>query len=289
VETPYLESPLREAFDAWLETTVARYSPPLAFAEIRRGAQALSSLYVERRRSGAIAARSVRGRGKRAALATYFAPLHFLTVHHALGAFDLRAAEPIRRVLDLGCGSGATGAAIATARLAPPGAVEPDPPRVVALDVSGWALGEAEATYAAFGLGCRMRRGALPGSFPRVGPSDLIALGWVVNELDDRGRTTLLGRLRGALESGASLLLAEPLSERPSPWWSEWAEALAPLGAAEEWVRTEIERPNWIASLDRATRLDHRTLGARVLCAVRAPQRRGGGAAQPEETGRRPR
>jgi SAM-dependent methyltransferase len=258
--TPYLEPPLREAFDAWVEASIGRYSPPLEFAEIRKGAQALSSLYVERRPAGEIAARAVRGRGKRAALATYFAPLHFLTVHHALGAIDLAGPRQIRRVLDLGCGSGATGAAIATARPVPPG--------VVAVDASGWALGEAEATYAAFGLSCRRRRGSLPRAFPRVGRNDCIALGWVVNELEAADRRALLARLQSALELGTSLLLAEPLSERPSPWWAEWAEALKPFGAAEMRFRTAIERPDWIESLDRATRLDHRIIGARLLYAA---------------------
>jgi len=259
VPTPYLEPPLRETFDAWIEAGVERYSPPLEFSEIRRGAQALSALYVERRPAGEIAARSVRGRGKRAALATYFAPLHFLTVHHALAALDCERAAPIRRVFDLGCGSGATGAAIATAL--------PTAPGIVALDVSGWALGEAEATCAAFGLRCSRRRGTLPRGFPRVGPDDWIALGWVVNELEEGARNSLLVRLRGALETGARLLLAEPLSERASPWWGEWTDALQPLGAVEEQFRVEIERPEWIESLDRATRLDHRSIGARLLFA----------------------
>jgi hypothetical protein len=261
-----LEPPLRETFDAWLEASVGRYSPPLEFSEIRRGAQALSTLYVERRPAGEIAARAVRGHGKRAALATYFAPLHFLTVHHALSALQPERAEPTRRVHDLGCGSGATGAAVASALSAPPA--------IAALDVSGWALGEAEATYAAFGLGCSRRRAALPDAFPRVGPNDWIALGWVVNELEPEARSSLLGRLCRALASGASLLLAEPLSERASPWWSEWAEALKPLGAVEEQLRIELERPEWIESLDRATRLDHRTLGARLLYAANEPARR---------------
>jgi hypothetical protein len=267
--TPYLEPPLRGAFDAWLEGAVGRYMPLLQFAEIRKGALALSSLYVERRRAGEIAARAVRGRGKRAAFATYFAPLHFLTIHHALRALDLAGAGPVRRVLDLGCGSGATGAAVASA--------QPEPPPLVALDASGWALGETHATCAAFGLRCRKRRGRLPGAFPRVGAGDVVALGWVVNELDEEARGGLLVRLHGALESGASLLLAEPLSERPSPWWKEWCESLAAGGVTPEIFRSEIERPAWIESLDRATRLDHRTLGARLLWAPGGRRPRGAG------------
>ena len=57
------------------------------------------------------------------------------------------------------------------------------------------------------------------------------------------------------------------LSERARPWWSECTDALQPLGAVEEQFRIEIERPEWIESLDRATRLDHRSIGARLLFA----------------------
>ena len=188
--TPYLEPPLRDRFDAWLHAAIARYSPPLEFAEIRKGAQALSSLWVERRAAGALAARAIRGQGKRAAIATYFAPLHFLTVHHALDELYPGRTLRIRRLLDLGCGTGATGAAIASS------AEKPCP--LSAVDVSGWALGEAEATWVAFEIEGRKRRGALPRALPRAGAGDLIALGWVVNELAAAARLTLDMMYHGA-------------------------------------------------------------------------------------------
>ena len=145
---PYLEPPLRERFDAWLESARARYAPPLELAEIRKGVQALSSLWVERRAAGHLAARAVEGAGKRAALATYYGPLHFLVLHHALRG--LQPQTDVRRLFDLGCGTGATGAALATAL--------PAPPTIVGSDVSGWALGEAARTWSAFGLAGRTRR-----------------------------------------------------------------------------------------------------------------------------------
>jgi SAM-dependent methyltransferase len=273
--TPYLEPPLRERFDRWLAEAIARYAPPLAFAEVRKGVQALSALWVEHRAEGELAARAVRGAGKRAALATYFAPLHFLTAYHAGPAPGAARPGAVRRVLDLGCGSGATGAAIAarlTAALRdavpPAGASRDESPRVIGLDVSGWALSEARHTYAGFGLDARTRRARLPEALPRAVSGDLIALGWAVNELDPAARSELRARLARALDAGAALFVAEPLSTRVSPWWDDWARSLEPHGARCEIVRFELERPAWIESLDRASRLDHRTLGARVL---RAP------------------
>src|SRR5512145_3076555 len=104
---PYLEGELRARFDAWLEGAVARHSPPLSFAEVRQGVRALSSLWVERR---ARAARALDGAGKRAAFATYYAPLHFLATWHALRGLGESAAPEssagLRRVVDLGCGTG---------------------------------------------------------------------------------------------------------------------------------------------------------------------------------------
>src|SRR5215470_17411488 len=79
---PYLTGALRDAFDAWLAGAIERHTAGLAFREVRKGAQALSWLYVERRGEVDLAAHTIDGRGKRAALCSYYAPLHFLTAHH---------------------------------------------------------------------------------------------------------------------------------------------------------------------------------------------------------------
>ena len=94
---PYLEGSVRAAYDVWQERAHARFSPPLTFAEIRKGVQALSLLYVERRGEGDLAARSLDGDGKRAAFACFYAPLHFLTLFHALRAREL---GPVARIVD---------------------------------------------------------------------------------------------------------------------------------------------------------------------------------------------
>ncbi len=260
----YLEGELALEFDRWLERTAERHQAELAFSEIRKGVQALSSLWVERREAGRLGGRASEGRGKRAALASYFAPLHFLSVHHALRELGPDAADPTQRIVDLGCGTGATGAALATARLSSQAGARP---RILAIDRSGWALGEARRTYAAFGLPHRTRRGSLPDALVRPRPGDLLALGWVVNELERDARDALLARLVEALRRGAGLLVAEPLSTRTSPWWKGWVERLGRERARDIVTRLNVLRPLWIEQLDRAAVLDHRIIGARLIFA----------------------
>jgi hypothetical protein len=252
---PYLGGALRAAFDAWLEAAVARHTAELAFREIRKGAQALSWLYVERRGDVDLGARTLEGRGKRAALATYYAPLHFLTAHHALAQMGL-GLDGLRRVIDLGAGTGATGAAVATAL----GASE-----VVAIDRSGFALSEARRTLAAFGLLAATRRGRIPDALPKPEPGDAWVFGWSVNEMTERERALLLPRIEHAIGRGVALLLFEPLAGSAVPWWRGWRDALAPLGVADHECKARVALPEWIARMDRATSLDHRVLGARAL------------------------
>ena len=98
-----------DAFSTWLEALEKRHLKNLTFAEVRRGVQALSSLYVHRReridRSAALD-----GAGKRAAFAMYFAPLHFLLVREIVRALDARV-PPEMTLTDIGCGTGVAGAA----------------------------------------------------------------------------------------------------------------------------------------------------------------------------------
>jgi hypothetical protein len=256
-----MASPEPAVFGAWLEASRERNVPPLAFAEVRRGVQALSTLYVERRREGRLPARALDGAGKRAAFATFYAPLHFLVTYAAAGRFFRRRERVFRRVVDLGCGTGVAGAAAALA-LAPHGA---RPPVILAIDVSSWALVEARHTHRAFGLAGRTLRGSLPAAFPRVGAGDLIVLAWAANELDEPARDGCFARIESALAAGAGLLLLEPLARGAAPWWTPVAKRLAPHGIADAEIRIEPSLPEWIERLDAASGLDHRELGARVM------------------------
>jgi hypothetical protein len=246
---------LARRVDAWIAGAVER-AAPLTLRDVRKGVQSVSAVYVEDRSRGALAARAEGGPARRAALATYYAPLHFLTARHAAGE-HAAALGDVDEILDLGCGTGAAGAGAAVALGADA--------RVLGIDRSGWALGEARHTYAAFGLRARTRRAPLPGALPALGRGRLVVMGWMANELVPEAREALVERLERGLARGARLLWLEPLSGRVSPWWDAMATRLTRLGVMAAWSRTRPERPDWVARLDAASGLDHREIGARVL------------------------
>ena len=102
-------------FSFWIDALDRRHLADLTVPEIGRALRALSSCYVERRSRLAEGA-ALEGAGKRAAFALFYAPLHVLTVARIVGALD--AGVGIREIVDLGCGTGAAGAAWATAIVA---------------------------------------------------------------------------------------------------------------------------------------------------------------------------
>lgn len=264
---PYLTGELRSLFDEWLESTLGRYLPPLNFTELRKGVQAISSLYVERRLEGRIAARAVEGVGKRAALATYYSALHFLTIHHAIRMLGKETFNDVNRVVDLGCGCGASGAAAAT--------LIPGPPVMLGIDRSGWALEEVPRTWGAFGLTGRWIRGEAPLAAPRPVAGDLVVFGWCLSEMDEADRAASFKYLAGALRKGSALLIAEPLAGRILPWWKDWQEELALEGIRGEVIRVAIDRPLFIQDMDKASGLDHQVLGCRILAGrMRTPAKK---------------
>jgi len=240
-------------FERWVADLERRHLAGLSFPEVRKGLQALSSLYVERRgRIGAGAAFD--GAGKRAAFALFFGPLHFLVVRQIVAALG-GGAPPPGRVLDLGCGTGAAGAAWA---LAAEGA------EVAGVERSGWAAAEARATWAALGLHGRAAAGdLLRERLPGAGSA--VVLGWVVNELPDAARAELLPRLLESAWRGARVLVVEPIAARPVPWWTAWAKAFSEAGGRDDLWRLPASLPPLLALLDKAAGLDHRVLTARSL------------------------
>ena len=217
--------------------------------------QALSGVYVGRGERLARGA-DLDGAGKRAAFALYFAPLHWLTVREIVGPLGADAPGP-GRVLELGCGTAASGAAWAAA-------IGPEV-RLEGVDQSGWAVGEAPLTLRALGVRGRTRRGDLLPAAAQARPGDAVLAAWTVNELDDRGRDALLPRLLRAAERGARLLVLEPIARGIAPWWDAWSRAVEGAGGrADEW-RLRVELPDLLARLDRAAGLDHRELTARTL------------------------
>jgi len=71
---------------------------------VSRSLRALSSTYVERR-SRIADGSAFQGRGKRAAFALFYGPIHFLLLDHIVSA--LPRTQQITQLVDLGCGTGA--------------------------------------------------------------------------------------------------------------------------------------------------------------------------------------
>jgi hypothetical protein len=237
----------------WLEDLEARHLASLRFAEVSRALRALSSAYVERRdRLGHGAA--LDGGGKRAAFALFYGPLHFQIAAHVIG--HLPVVPRVESLVDLGCGTGAVGAAIATALS--------HTPRLVGIDRHQWAVAEAARTYEHFGLRAQMRReDAVRAAWPTR--RTLLVAGWFANELDDDGRARLLDRLLRAHQHGAAVLVIEPISRRVTPWWDGWSAVVRQRrGRDDEW-RIAADLPDIVRRLDRAAGLSHTELTARSL------------------------
>jgi predicted RNA methylase len=237
-------------FQNWIADLEARHLADLTFSEVSRALRALSSAYVERRAKLSEGA-AFSGAGKRAAFALFYGPLHFLLVRHIAD----QLFGPERRnehVVDLGCGTGAAGAAIATAR-------------IVGVDKSSWALAEAARTYRMFRLDSQIQRGDV-GSVRLPRSKSLIVAAFTINELPhiDRERllTHILDRVRA---NGDRVLIVEPLAKAIAPWWNAWRQRFESAGGrADEW-RAALPLPDIVARLDRAAGLKHRELTGRSL------------------------
>jgi SAM-dependent methyltransferase len=243
-----------DPFPAFYAKLEARHRAELEFTEVRRGLQALSSLYVERRRRLPDAS-ALEGRGKRAAFALYYGPLHFLLVREIVRGLRPALGTP-RRILDLGCGTGAAGAAWAL-ESAPRATVE-------GVDQSGWAVQETRWTLRHLGIPGGATRGDLASALPADGGAGLIAA-FAVNELTAAARERLLGRMRRSADAGAPVLVVEPLSRRASPWWPAWREAFVAAGGREDEWRLRPRLPAALALLGKAAALDTRALNGRSL------------------------
>src|SRR5882672_703927 len=135
-----------EHLHQWIQALETRHLADLTFSEVSRALRALSSTYVERRRRLTEGA-ALSGAGKRAAFALFYGPLHYLLVREIVRALP-GATVGSPTLVDLGCGTGASGVAWAyeCSRR----------PRVVGVDRHPWVLGEAARAYRHFGLSARI-------------------------------------------------------------------------------------------------------------------------------------
>ena len=247
-------SPSDDRLAHWIAALEAKHLAELTFPEVSRALRALSSTYVERRQKLAEGA-ALSGAGKRAAFALFYGPLHYLLLTHIVERLPGATAD-VRTLLDLGCGTGASGAAWAGAC--------PTAPRVVGIDRHPWAIGEAAATYRAFKIPATVRQGDIANAVLPKGPASILAA-FTMNELGDPERDALLGRLVERARQGDRVLIVEPLAGFVARWWNRWRDTFeAAGGRADEWrLRTEL--PPIVAKLDRAAGLNHREITGRSL------------------------
>jgi hypothetical protein len=256
---PTTSSSLEPGFEAWCEALAERHLRELTFPEVRRALTALSAIYVEERDRLARGA-ALDSRGKRAAFALFYGPLHFLTVSAVLR--ELGAAEsPLERLVDLGCGTGVGGAAWA---LAAGGR-----PAVVGADANRWAVDEARWTYSHFGLRGEARVQDA-GAVRLGGRGTAVLAGWLINELAPPAQERLLGNLLAAASQGARVLVLEPIARRGRPWWPAWERAFRDAGGRTDEWRFSVALPDRLKLLDKAAGLKHDELTARTLYVARS-------------------
>jgi SAM-dependent methyltransferase len=240
-------------FLRWFEALERRHLENLNFSEVRKGVQAVSSLYVERR-DRLSSASLFSGAGKRAAFAMFFGPLHFLLIGHIAQALGAQVPQGAR-ILDLGCGTGVAGAAWAKAIQRPP--------TVLGIDRNPWVLKECEWTYQQLGIQGTVKNADV--SKVRIPAGTAVIAAFILNELDLSVRDRFRKEFIRNAGSGLPVLIVEPVARRVSSWWEDWAaEWKASGGRADEW-RFRVELPERLALMDRAAGLDHRELTGRSL------------------------
>jgi SAM-dependent methyltransferase len=252
-------STVEERFSQWLAALEARHLANLRVPEVTRALRALSSAYVERRRQTATptGSGSVLGAldsaGKRAAFALFYAPLHFIAVTHVVRA---RGGQAPNTIVDLGCGTGAAGAAWALA--SQPAAA------VAGIDRHPWAVEEARWTYQQLGIRGRARQGDVT-KMPAPCRGDSVVAAYLLNELPDAARARVESRLIEAAAHGGHVLVIEPIARAIAPWWGDLAARLTSVGGRSDEWRLPIDLPPLLEKFDRAAGLNHRELTFRSL------------------------
>jgi SAM-dependent methyltransferase len=246
-----------DTFADWLAALETRHLADLRVPEVTRALRALSSAYVERRHAVARGG-TLDSRGKRAAFALFYAPLHFLVTRHIVQALDAHVPPPAS-ILDIGCGTGAAGAAWAMAA----GGVA-----VTGLDRHPWAVDEARWTYKMLGLPGHARQGDAA-RLPALRPGGAAIAAYVLNELPDAARARVEDELFAAAERGVAVLVLEPIARPLTPWWDATARRVETRGGrADEW-RIAVDLPPLLRLFDKAAGLNHQALTARSLFMAR--------------------
>ncbi len=248
------QSALPEIVIEWLAALEARHLANLRVPEVTRALRALSSAYVERRHKVASGS-TLDSAGKRAAFALYYAPLHFLATQSVLEAVGATAPAP-GSILDVGCGTGAAGAAWALAA----GGTAP----VLGIDRHPWAVDEARWTYRQL----RLRGEARQGDAARLQPlrdGTAAVAAYTLNEFPESVRQHVEAQLLEAAARGGRVLIIEPIARTVTPWWDETAARVRRAGGrADEW-RFAVSLPPLVLKFAQAAGLGHREIRVRSL------------------------
>jgi SAM-dependent methyltransferase len=240
--------------ETWLAALDQRHFANLTQSEVTRALRALSSCYVERREKLASGG-ALDGAGKRAAFALFYGPQHFFIAREIRQRLWADGPPPFERVVDLGCGTGTAGAALAVETTA----------TIQGYDVNPWAVAEANWTYAALGVRGRAAIGNIRGVRLDPSPKTLILAAYAVNELPRDVQAALLERLLISQARGASVLVIEPIGRRVNLWWPEWVKALGERGAREDEWRLHTALPSRQRLLAKGAGLDPQLLTAKSL------------------------
>jgi hypothetical protein len=154
-------------------------------------------------------------------------------------------------IIDLGCGTGAAGAAWALAA--------GSTPTVRGIDRHPWAVSEARWTYTQLGVKGVATHGDIDRvRAPRPGESAIAA--YTLNELPDAARARVEQQLCERAARGGRALILEPLARGVAPWWPDTAKRMTALGGrAEEW-KLKVEVPSIVGLLGTAAGLNCREL-----------------------------
>ena len=243
-----------ERVGKWLTALEARHLADFRVAEVTRALRALSSAYVQRRQKLAAGA-ALDSKGKRAAFALFYGPLHMLTVSHIIRAVGADRPPP-GEILDLGCGTGVGGAAWALS--------SGNSPRIVGIDRHPWAVDESRWTYRELGLRGNARIGDLA-RLPSADASTAVVAAYTLNELSEERRRRVLAYSFDAAARGARVLIVEPIARAVTPWWDEVAADVQALGGREDEWRFPADLPPLLRLFDKSAGLDHQQLTARSL------------------------
>lgn len=247
-----MQNDVQEKLGKWLAAAERRYLADLRVQEVTRALRALSSAYVERRERGA--GQRVHGAldtaGKRAAFALYYAPLHFIAVTEALRALRATDSAP-SSLIDLGCGTGAAGAAWAVAA--------GSTPIITGIDRHPWAVAEARWTFSQLGLKGYAKQADLE-RLPPARSNESVVAAYTLNELSDAARGRVEQQLCDRARRQGRVLVLEPLARGVAPWWEGTAQRMIALGGrADEW-RLTVDVPPIVRLLGTAAGLNYREL-----------------------------